>query len=132
MKEKKQKYAEDLIDGYIALSDEQKEIPLFIEKVQKKFDQHLSPEKDITYNSADAEDLFKFHNKITKYEERRKEVDEELAETENTLKEFLRFLQGGKISYEKKDDNDKSKITYLFWLEDEKVKCNRSMFLNYY
>lgn len=125
MKEKKQKYAEDLFDEYIRLSDEQIEIPLFIEKAQKKFDQHLSPEKNITYRSVDAEDLFKFHNQIRKYEERRKEVDEELAEAENTLKEFLRSLQGGKISYEKKDDNDKSKITYLFWLEDEKVKCNR-------
>ena len=125
MKEKKHKYVEDLFDEYIQLSDEQIEIPLFIEKAQKKFDQHLSQEKEITYKSSDAEDLFKYHNQIRKYEERRKEVDEELAEVENTLKEFLTPLQGGKISYEKKDDNDKSKITYLFWLEGEKVQCNR-------
>ncbi len=125
MKAKKNKYAEDLFDEYICLSDEQIEIPLFIEKVQKKFDQHLSQDKNITYKSADAEELFKFHNQIKKYEERRKEVDEELVGAENTLKEFLKSLQGGKISYEKKDDNDKSKITYLFWLEGEKVMCNR-------
>lgn len=125
MKEKKHKYVEDLFDEYIQLSDEQIEIPLFIEKSQKKFDQYLAPEKNITYKSADADNLFKFHNQIRKYEERRKEVEEELAGVENTLKEFLKSLQGGKISYEKRDDNDKSKITYLFWLEDEKVKCNR-------
>ena len=125
MKAKKNKYVEDLFDEYILLSDEQIEITLFIEKAQKKFEQHLSPEINVTYNSADAEDLFKVHNQIRKYEERRKEVDEELIQVENTLKEFLRSLRGAKNSYEKKDDNDKSKTTYLFWLEGEKVKCNR-------
>ena len=125
MKEKKHKYVEDLFDEYIHLSDEQIELPLFIEKAQKKFDQHLSTENDITYKSSDAEDLFKFHSQIRKYEERRKEVNEELAEVENTLKEFFRTLRGGKISYERKDENDKSKNTYVFWLDDDQVKCNR-------
>lgn len=125
MKEKKHKYLEDLLDEHICLSDEQIEIPLLMEKAQKKFDQHLSPQKEITYKHADAEDLFKFHNQIRKHEERKKEVADELAEIENLLKEFLTSLQGGKISYEKKDDNDKSKNTYLFWLESDQVKCNR-------
>lgn len=125
MKEKKHKYVEDLLDEYLQLSDEQIEIPLLTEKAQKKFDQHLSPQKDITYKQSEAEDLFKFHNQVRKYEERKKEVGDELAEVENALKDFLLALQGGQISYEKKDDNDKSKNTYLFWIEDEKVKCNR-------
>ncbi|MEJ7678282.1 MAG: hypothetical protein WKG06_10560 [Segetibacter sp.] len=59
-----------MFDEYICLSDEQIEIPLFIEKAQKKFDQHLSQDKNIIYKLADAEDLFKFHNQIKKYEER--------------------------------------------------------------
>lgn len=125
MKEKKHKYLEDLFDEYIQLTDEQIEIPLLIEKVQKKFYQHLSDEKNITYKFSDAEDLFKFHSQIGKYEDRKKEIDDELVDVENSLKDFLLSLQDGKISYERKDDNDKSKSTYLFWLEGETVKCNR-------
>lgn len=125
MKEKKHKYLEDLFDEYIQLTDEQIEIPLCIEKAQKKFDQHLSPQKESTYKHSDAEDLFKYHTQIKKHEERKKEVGDELAETENSIKEFLTSLQGSKISYERKDDNDKSKNTYLFWLEGDQVKTNR-------
>ncbi len=44
---------------------------------------------------------------------------------EDLLREFILSLNGGKISYEKKDDSDKSKITFLFWVEDNKVNCNR-------
>ena len=124
MKEKKHKHLDDLFDEYICLLDEQIEIPLLIEKAQKKFDLHLSAERPDTYKSADAQDLFKYHNQIKKYEERKKEAADELAEVENLLKEFLTSLHGGKISYEK-SDNDKSKNTYLFWLEGEQVKCNR-------
>lgn len=125
MKDKKHKYLEDLFDEYIALTDEQIEIPLFIEKARKKFDQHLSEEKTVTYKSSDAEDLFKYHNQVKKYEERKKEIEDALVESENALKEFLTTLEGGKISYERKDDNDKSKSTYVFWLEGDTVKCNR-------
>ncbi len=125
MKDKKHKYLEDLFDEYIELTDEQVEIPVLIEKAQKKIEQHLSEEKAITYKYSDAQDLFKFHNQIKKHEERKKEIDDELAEIENTLKEFLLTLQGGKISYDRKDDNDKSKSTYVFWIEGDSVKCNR-------
>lgn len=125
MKDKKHKYLEDLFDEYIAMTDEQIEIPVLIEKAQKKFDQHLSEKKTDTYKYSDAEDLFKHHSQIKKYEERKKEIGDELAETESMLKEFLTSLQGGKISYERKDDNDKSKSTYLFWMEGDIVKCNR-------
>jgi len=125
MKEKKHKYLEDLLDEYIQLTDEQIEIPLLIEKAQKKFDQHLSEEKNVTYKSSDADDLFKYHNHVRKYHERKQELTDELAEVENSLKEFLLTLQGGKVSYERKDDNDKSKNTFVFWLEGDKVKSNR-------
>ncbi len=125
MKEKKHKYIEDLLDQYLQLSDEQIEIPLLIERAQKKFDQHLSPQKDNTYNQLKAGDLFKFHAQVRKYDERKKEVGDELTDVENSIKDFLLALQGGKISYEKKDDNTKSKNTYLFWMEGDKVKCNR-------
>jgi hypothetical protein len=49
----------------------------------------------------------------------------ELGDAEFTLREFLSFIEGNQLAYEKKDDVEKQKITYLFWLEDGVVKCNR-------
>ncbi len=125
MKDKKYKYIEDVIDDYIQLLDEQIEIPLLIEKAQKKFSQNLSSEDGNIYTPVQAEYLFKYHSQVKKLEERKNELNQELSEVEGLIKEFLMSLNGGKISYEKKDDNDKSKITFLFWVEDGKVMCNR-------
>jgi hypothetical protein len=125
MKDKKYKYLEDAIDDYILLSDEQIEIPVLLEKAQKKFSQNLSSEDGNIYTPAQAEYLFKYHSQVKKFEERKNELSQELSEVEGLIKEFLMSLNGGKISYEKKDDNDKSKITFLFWVEDGKVMCNR-------
>jgi hypothetical protein len=125
MKDKKYKYIEDVIDDYIQLLDEQIEIPLLIEKAQKKFHQNISPENDVIYTPAQAEHLFKYHSQVRKLEERKNEISEELSEVENFIREFISSLNGGKISYEKKDDTDKTKITFLFWVEDNKVMCNR-------
>ncbi len=125
MKDKKYKYIEDAIDDYIQLLDEQIEIPLLIEKAQKKFHQHMSSETGIIYTPAQAEYLFKYHSQVRKLEERKNEISGELSEVESLLREFILSLNGGKISYEKKDDTDKSKITFLFWVEDNKVMCNR-------
>lgn len=125
MKDKKYKDVEDVIDDYIQLLDEQIEIPLLIEKSQKKFNQNLSTENGIIYTPVQAEYLFKYHCQLRKFEERKNEVNEELSEVENVLREFLLSLNGGKISFERKDDTDKSKITFLFWVEDNKVMCNR-------
>ncbi len=125
MKDKKYKYIEDVIDDYIQLLDEQIEIPLLIEKAQKKFSQNLSSEDGNIYTPVQAEYLFKHHSQVKKLEERKNELNQELSEVEGLITEFLMSLNGGKISYEKKDDNDKSKITFLFWVEDGKVMCNR-------
>ncbi len=125
MKDKKFKYIEDMIDDYMQLLDEQIEIPLLIEKAHKKFNQNISAEADIIYTPVQAEYLFKYHSQLKKLEERKNEISEDLSEVESLLKDFLMSLNGGKISYEKKDDNDKSKITFLFWVEDNKVMCNR-------
>lgn len=125
MKDKKYKYLEDIIDEYILLSDEQIEIPLLMEKAQKKFNQNLLSEDGTVYTPAQAEYLFKYHSQVRKLEERKNEISEELSVAESLLKDFISSLNGAKISYEKKDDNDKSKITFLFWVEDNKVMCNR-------
>ena len=125
MKDKKYKYLEDLLVEYIQLQDEQIEIPLLIEKAQKKFSQYLSTEPNPDYKQSDAEDLYKVHGVLNKLEERKNELVQELAEVEYLLKVFLATLNGGKVSYERKDDNDKSKVTFLFWLQDGQVQSNR-------
>ena len=125
MKEKRHKYLEDLLTEYIELTDEQNELKMSVEKAQNKFNQHLSEDKNTTYKYADAEDLFKFHNQARKYEDRKKEISEELSDIENSLKEFLLSLQGAKISFDRKDDNDKSKSTYTFSMDGDSVKCDR-------
>lgn len=124
MKEKKHKYLEDLFDEYIELQDEEIEIPVSIEKAQKKFGPYLSSDENVVYKQSDAEDLYKAHNVLKKFEERKSELNEELKEVEELIKSFLAKLNGGKVYYEKKDD-DKAKVTFLFWLEDNQVRCNR-------
>jgi len=74
---------------------------------------------------GDAENLFKLYMQNRKSEERQLEIVMELGDVEFTLREFLSFIEGNQLAYEKKDDVEKQKITYLFWLEDGVVKCNR-------
>ncbi|MCW3105611.1 MAG: hypothetical protein JWQ09_117 [Segetibacter sp.] len=125
MKYKKNKHLEDIFDEYIQLQDEQIEIPLLIEKAQKKFNQYISSDQNAIYKQSEADDLYKIYTTLKKHEDRKNEINEELSEVEELLKGFLASLNGGKISYEKKDDTDKSKLTFIFWLEGDQVKCNR-------
>ncbi len=125
MKTKKAKHIEGVIDEYITLLDEQIEIPVLIEKANEKYNQHITEHNSYVYKPGETDDMFKIFMQIKKYEERKAALNDEFVKTESTLKDFLTFLKGGKISYEKKDDNDKSKITFLFWLQDGKVMCNR-------
>ena len=125
MKVKKNKHIEDVIDVYITLLDEQIEIPVLIEKANEKYNQHVTDNNSNVYKPGETDDLFKIFMQIKKHEERKAQLDTEVVEVEGTLRDFLAFLKGGKIAYEKRDDNSKSKITFLFWLEDGKVMCNR-------
>jgi hypothetical protein len=125
MKDKKHKHLQDLLDEYLELHDEQIELPLLKEKIQKKFGQHSSNNDGMIYKQSEAEDLYKGFSSLKKYEDRENEIKQQLTEVEESLKGFLGYLNGGKVSYERKVDNDKSKQTYLFWLEDGTVKCNR-------
>ncbi len=127
MNSKKYKHIYDVIDEYIALSDEQNEIPVLIEKANEKYNQHVTEHTSHIYKPGEAEGMFKIFNQIKKHEERKAELNDELAEVEKTLKDFLSFLKGGKITFEKKDDTNKSKSTFLFWLEDEKIMSNKQL-----
>ncbi len=122
---KKLRHLEDVLDDYISLLDEEKELPLLQQKAQDKFKQHLNDNAAIPYKPKESEDLFRSFTQIKKHEERAVELGNEKTEVENILKQFLSYLNGSKISFEKKDDNDKSKSTFLFWLEDDKIISNR-------
>lgn len=124
MKDKRYKYVEDVIEDYIELADEQIEIPLLINKAREKYEGLKLEQGASTIAQEDAEDAFKIFMQLKKYEERKNDINEQLGEVENILKEFLIFLKEHKISYEKKDDN-KNKVTFLFWLEEGQLKCNR-------
>jgi hypothetical protein len=125
MKEKRYKYAEDVIEDYLRLTDEKIEIPLLISAAKEKQITLLDGVNGNVLRKGDVESLFKLYMQIRKYDERQVELIAELGEVEFTLREFLSFIEGNQLAYEKKDDVEKQKITYLFWLEDGVVKCNR-------
>lgn len=125
MKEKKYKYVEDVIEDYLQLTDEQIEIPLIIAQAREK---QISLMDDVSGNvlkKGDAEDVFKVFMQVKKSEERKAEIEMELKDLEDLLKEFLYFINGNKLGYERKDELEKQKVTYLFWLEEGVIKCNR-------
>ncbi|MFL5787275.1 MAG: hypothetical protein ACJ748_04425 [Flavisolibacter sp.] len=125
MKSKKYKHADDIIEEYIRLSDEQVEIPLMIDKARKKHDALLAGLNGGIVKQGAAEDAFKIFMQIKKCEERRNEVNNEFMEVERFFKEFLESLNGKQLAYEKKDDTEKMKITYMFWLENGSIRKNR-------
>ena len=125
IKDKRYKYVEDVIEDYMRLTDEQIEIPLLLAKTEEK---HISLQSDwngTVIKKGDAEDAFKIFSQIKKLEDRKQEIQAEYAEVEQTLKQFLTFLNDHQLAYERKDDAEKMKITYLFWLENGQIKCNR-------
>ncbi|HVG11567.1 MAG TPA: hypothetical protein VM843_01130 [Flavisolibacter sp.] len=125
LKEKRYKYVEDVIEDYMRLTDEGLELPLLLAKAEEKYISLQSDWNGNVVKKSDAEDAFKVFTQIRKLEDRRAEIKTEYAEVEQTLKAFLTFLNGQQLGYEKKDEVEKMKITYLFWLEDGQIKCNR-------
>ena len=124
MSMKNYKRFENVIDDYINLLDEQIELPINIQKTTDKFNQHLTNAAAVL-KPKETEDMFKIFSQLKKHEQRKAELTDELNEVENTVKDFLSFIKGNKIAYEKKDTNDKSKITFLFWLQDGKIMSSR-------
>jgi len=125
LKEKRYKYIEDVVEDYLLLQDEKIELPLTIERFTKKQDILLSGIEEAVIDTDVAEDLFKAYSQIKKSEERMEEANEELKEVEEILKGFLASIPGRQLSYERKDNQEKIKITHLFWLEDGVIKSNR-------
>ncbi len=125
MKEKRYKNAENLVDNYLSLIDEQIELPLTIAALKEKQISLMDGVNGNVLKKGDAEDVFKLFMQLKRTEERQKELQAELTEVEGLLTEFLQFSNGNQLAFEKKDEIDKQKITYLFWLEEGIVKCNR-------
>ncbi len=125
MKDKRYKYIDDAIEDYLQLQDEKKELPLMILGAKEKQISLLDDLNGGIVKKGDAEDLFKLFQQIRKNEERKIELVSELEEVEFTLREFLSFLNGSQLAYERKDDGEKHRTTYLFWLDEGAVKCNR-------
>lgn len=109
----------------IPLNNEQIEIPLLLTNADEKFISLQSNWNGNAIKKNVVDNAFKIFTQVKKLKERSVELQSELTEVEQTLKEFLSFINGHQIAYEKKDDVEKLKITYLFWLEDGEIKCNR-------
>ena len=125
MNPKKNKHFEVVIDEYINLLDEQIELPVLIQKANEKFIQHLTDDISYIYKPGETENMFKIFMQIKKYEDKMAQISDEIIGLENTLKSFLSLFKGGKVAHPKKENTGKSKITFLFWLEDGKIMSNR-------
>src|SRR6476660_8126915 len=104
MKDRKYKYIEDVIEDYLSLHDEQIEIPLQLSKVNKKYEALINAQDGEVIKKGDLEDVFKVFLQSKKLEERQAEIKSEFVEIENYLKQFLSFIGGKQIAYEKWDD----------------------------
>jgi hypothetical protein len=122
---KKYKHIEDVIEDYIQVQNESLEIPIVLDKLQEKWHKLISakPEHD-NFSTDDAQDLFKIFLQRHKYQEKQEELDAEFAEVQDILKAFLTSING-KIEFERKEDHEKNKVTYLFWLENGQILSNR-------
>jgi DNA polymerase III gamma/tau subunit len=129
-KEKRYKYVEDVIEDYLNLLDETNELPLSLKKVKDKFSALKEDLNGDVLDKEDAEDFFKLFNQERKIEEQKMELAQELAEVQDIFKQFLSYVDGHQITYEKKDEVEKSKITYLFWIENGEIKFNRELTKN--
>ena len=124
-KDKRYKYVEDLIEDYLYLTDERTELALSLKKTKDKFLALKEENQGTTLDKEDSEDFFKLFNQEKKAEERQSELETEFIEVGNLLKEFLGYVDGRQITYEKKDDVEKAKMTHLFWLENGEIKSGR-------
>jgi hypothetical protein len=80
MKDKRYRYLQNATDCSQSVHT-QIEIPLLIEKAKEKYDDVLRPEKSAAITAyEDAHDDFKFLVRLKKYEERKSEIKQELAE----------------------------------------------------
>ena len=127
LKDKRYKYVEDIIEDYLYLIDERIELPLSLKKTKDKLMVLRDETEGRTLDKQESEDFFKLFNQEKKLEERKTELESDFAEVENNLKEFLQYVDGYQVTYEKKDDVEKAKITYLFWMENGEIKSNREL-----
>ena len=125
LKEKKYKYIEDVLEEYILLQEEKSQLSLSVEKAKKKQEALLSDIEETVIKTDDAEDLFKAYTQVKKIEEKLAETEEELKEVEDVIRNFLRTIPEHQLAYDRKDDQEKTKITHMFWLEEDVVQTSK-------
>jgi hypothetical protein len=125
MKDKKYKHADDLIEDYLDLTKELEALSPLLAKEADEYKILLDKSGDDMYKKGDLDDIFKQYIHIKKLEEKKAEVTDDLEEVKMILKDFLSSLQGHQISYDRKEDGDKSKTTYIFWEEKGEVKTRQ-------
>lgn len=125
MKDKKFKYYEDLIEEYVILSDEIFDLPLAMAKQKEKLASLVAGKGGTILKSGEANDAYKIFLQIKKFEARKVELEAELNEVQDLLKEFFNYLQSSKLAFKERDEEEKTKTTYSFWLEDGVVKSDR-------
>lgn len=119
------KYLEDMIDDYLQLVDEDVELPSLINRLKEKQIMLLDDITGGIVKKGDAQELFKVYTQIRKCEERKIELQKELKEIESTFIEFLSYIGGNQLLYERKDEGGKQKTTYKFWLKDGIIQCDK-------
>ncbi len=125
MKDKKYKHIDDLIEDYLDLTKELDGISPLLAKEGDGYKILLDESGDDTYKKGELDDIFKQYIQIKKLEEKKKEVIDDLEEVKIILKDFLSSLQGHQISYERKENGEKSKTTYIFWEENGEIKTKQ-------
>lgn len=122
---KKYKHIEDVIEDYLQLKNELAEIPLVYDKLHEKvLKLNESRDSSGTFPVDEAQDYYKIFAQQHKVDEREEELKSEFSEVESILKAFLGFISG-KVEYARKEDHEKTKVTYLFWLDDDQIRSNR-------
>ncbi len=125
MKDRRYKNIEDLIEDYLQLLDEQTELPVLLAKCEEKYNAFLQDNAQEIIKTNDAQEGFKIFGQIKKNKDRYQELQSEIVEMEGYLKEFLFTISGKQLSFEKKDDN-KTKVTILFWIQDGQLQSKKS------
>lgn len=131
MKDRRYKNVEDLIEDYQQLLDEQTEIPLSMSRLEEKYNASLLDNSGDTMKTGEAQYGYKILRQIKRFGDRVQKLQSEINEIERYFKGLLISIAGKQLSFEKKEDS-KTKVTYLFWVQDGQLQSKRSYVIKNY
>jgi hypothetical protein len=122
---KKYKRIEDVIVEFLDVQEESHELPGLMEEVERKMQQRISSKSEFDhYDIDEAQDLFKLSTQHQKLLDTQRELDMRFTELRQLLVAFLKCING-KLEYSRKEGEEKVRITYLFWVENNELHSNR-------